>query len=662
MYRYYRLQIIRLQSFGRMINQRRKYDEIIISTIISQTVIRGFIERRKYLRNRQRIIRLQSWYRMIRVKQSYQWIREQIIKIQSQARRYIAFFNYQIALVSILAIQAMVRRGIHRNRFMLSKVSAIMIQSHYRKFIEMKRLSTAKNAQILIGKVFRGYYYQQLFQLKKLSSNRIKRAVHRFLLNLHLFQRIHSFHELAASNHFAQSSKNDTPLEDSGKVGGVISRYSVSKQQVSTTAGNQILQHLNKFPLDRYIRYYYDHSLKSFLHSLLRSADDELIKVLHFTPKECFEADIHGRTSLHYLAKSKPNMNILRLLSDCINHVRIQSNVIAIDGFDEDNDNDDDGDGPGGDGKMHQIKQALHKSVGTSSLKSGWLKKKRGGMMWQKRWMVLTEDYIIYYKNPQTINNPKFAIPLQGCTIQRLPGSKDPIFELIAPNMGEKKSIFGSSTKKSMNFLCESEKDLQEWLLPLKAVAGVGTFRTTPVHYVNTDLRKLWVTMEDIENEIALHSLMKSPLLMSSSGKKSSASAPDDHFIEDIIAVVAWLIEFGSNINHQNIRGETPLFVAISNLIDPRIVRCLLVKGADTKLPNSRGVSPLDLINQQEDRRKLYHEMLHSLGGSKGKPMAPQVMNNPINAVIERNYFSNGKLKGYSQLSLFFGMQTFNKV
>eukprot|EP00981_Chlorochromonas_danica_P011037 scaffold3640_cov168-Ochromonas_danica.AAC.3 len=83
-----------------------------------------------------------------------------------------------------------------------------------------------------------------------------------------------------------------------------------------------------------------------------------------------------------------------------------------IEGLDEDDDNDnnnntnttnttttntahnDDNNGSGSGGNnttttISQIKEALSKSVGKSSLKQGWLKKKRGGLMWQRRWDVL---------------------------------------------------------------------------------------------------------------------------------------------------------------------------------------------------------------------------------------------------------------------------------
>jgi hypothetical protein len=59
-------------------------------------------------------------------------------------------------------------------------------------------------------------------------------------------------------------------------------------------------------------------------------------------------------------------------------------------------------------------------------IKQGWLKKKRGGFTWQKRWAVLTEDYLLYYVNnmPLSLDNlkPKFGISLQGCTIVRAQG------------------------------------------------------------------------------------------------------------------------------------------------------------------------------------------------------------------------------------------------
>jgi myosin heavy subunit len=655
-YKYQRRCVTKLQSFGRMINQRTRFNEIMISVIIVQTVVRGLLCKSHYRKARAQIIQLQSWYRMQLTRTQYYDALYKIVRLQATARRYIAHLNYQIHLVSILVMQAAVRRGICRNTYLYKKVVAVLVQSHYRKHLARKNLAIAKYAETVISKNYRARFYRKRFLFQMAAINRVKQAVRRFLLNFNLCKRIHSLHEVCHGDH-SNSDKNSQLTIMTASLTSQKGQQPQKIDYLSTEVGKKIARHLHSYPEDRLIRYYYDHSLKTLFQSLVGSGDDEIMKFLRFSCSDCFEADATGKIASHYLALD-PSIKMLTYLFNCINTLALKSNAIQMDAFDEDNDNDDNNEESGG--RFSQIKQALQTSVGSSSLKAGWLKKKRGGMMWQKRWVVLTEEYIIYYSSPQTTNNPKFAIPLEGCTVQRLPGSRDPIFELIAPNMTEKKSYFGSSTKKSLTFLCDSEKDLQEWLLPLKAVAGVGTFRSTPVRYINTDLRKLWLTKEAAGKETPLHCLIKSKRVQNS-GLVRGNNASNDLFIEEVVVIIAWFVEFGCPVNQPNIHGDAPLFVAVSSNVDSRIVRALIIKGADPRLTNSSGVSSIDLITSSEEKRKLYQSMLHSLSTVKMKHTGPVTsMNNPINPVLDRNYSNVGKLKGYSHLSIFFGMQTFN--
>ena len=67
--------------------------------------------------------------------------------------------------------------------------------------------------------------------------------------------------------------------------------------------------------------------------------------------------------------------------------------------------------------------------------------------MWQRRWAILTEDHMVYFKDPANLSMPKFAIPLEGCSITRVVGSKEPVLEITSQLMGEKKGLFGTSNK-----------------------------------------------------------------------------------------------------------------------------------------------------------------------------------------------------------------------
>mmetsp|Transcript_24289 Transcript_24289/g.34812 ORF Transcript_24289/g.34812 Transcript_24289/m.34812 type:complete len:685 (-) Transcript_24289:302-2356(-) len=147
---------------------------------------------------------------------------------------------------------------------------------------------------------------------------------------------------------------------------------------------------------------------------------------------------------------------------------------------------------------------------GVAVIKVGWLRKRKNGVIWQRRWAVLTEDHLTYYRSPDTLDQPKFTMPLKDCSVVRLDG-KDPIIEVRSPHIVEKRSILslarggarsgkqrttlpqthsaangltsGSSNvngkgQQTLALLAESEGELLEWLLPLQAVAKVGTLKS----------------------------------------------------------------------------------------------------------------------------------------------------------------------------------------
>lgn len=284
---------------------------------------------------------------------------------------------------------------------------------------------------------------------------------------------------------------------------------------------------------------------------------------------------------------------------------------------------------------MHDFKKAVNLSVKNNILKSGWLKKKRGGMMWQKRWVVLTEDYLVYYGSPQTMLAPKFAISLKDSTLSRLPG-KDPIIEISSIHMPEKKSLFGGSVKKTIGFLAENEIELQEWLMPLKSVIGIGTFRINsnkPVHYVNYEIRKLWTSILDKKNQTPLHYLAMNLY-------QGLVSAVDE------IEIACWLIENGCNLNTRDKDGNTPLHLAISNGSTKELVRCFVIKGSDITIKNNSNRTAISLL----DKSKTNHDDVLKVLSSTLKLTS--------STYIEKNRLAfDNRLKGFSYLTIFFTKQ-----
>ena len=286
-------------------------------------------------------------------------------------------------------------------------------------------------------------------------------------------------------------------------------------------------------------------------------------------------------------------------------------------------------------GTMNAFKIAVDTSVKNNTLKTGWFKKKRGGMMWQKRWVVLTEDYLVYYNSPNSTQNPRFAISLKDAHLNRVAG-KDPIIEISSAHMPEKKSIFGGAIKKTVAFFAENEIELQDWLMPLKSVIGIGTFRTNsnkPVNYINYEIRRLWTSIFDKKKQTPLHYLA----MNLHKGSK---------LLDEEIDVACWLIENGCDLNAQDIDGNTPLHLAVINNSSLNLLRCFLIKGSDIQIRNNSHKTPLSLIDKNKQNQESILKVLSSTSR----------LNN--NLYIERNRLAfSHRSNGYSYLTIYFTKQ-----
>ena len=102
--------------------------------------------------------------------------------------------------------------------------------------------------------------------------------------------------------------------------------------------------------------------------------------------------------------------------------------------------------------------------------------------------------------------------------------------------------------------MAESEKDLLEWVNPVKAAAGVKPFRDTPIRYVNAEFRESFLSMTNKRGETPLHCLAATGL-----DPKSPADS------ERMVTVAGWLIDAGCSIDGRTKAGLTALQVAIAH-------------------------------------------------------------------------------------------------
>lgn len=234
---------------------------------------------------------------------------------------------------------------------------------------------------------------------------------------------------------------------------------------------------------------------------------------------------------------------------------------------------------------------------------AGYLKKRRVGGRWERRWVVLTDAGICYYKEKGDTQE-RGSIPIEGSTIERQ-SNDDPAFVITNDSLIQKKKHEGKSP--SMEFMAENEMELQSWLLPLRAMSGMITsdshFRPTltsasgygvkPVHYVNCELLQSWLSSRNQAGETVLHVLARF--------RNRSADGSIIMPTSRVLQISMWLIQNGCPLNGQNAEGQTALHVAVrfGNL---ELAQCLVGKGADVHIKNSQRQSVLDLATPDLQR------------------------------------------------------------
>jgi hypothetical protein len=242
---------------------------------------------------------------------------------------------------------------------------------------------------------------------------------------------------------------------------------------------NAVSAHLKQYPEDRYVRNKWS-NFCTLLHSAVLGCNLAAINNIKMTHRDLFAVDVQGRNALHYIVLSSKDVSqqtaCLALLASILNAYQPlkTSSDVALGYLDDDGDEGHErttsaveSTTKAGGAGTNSFKDMFAPGSKVNILKSGWLKKKRGnyypctslylktlikssvsgGFMWQRRWAILTEDHMVYFKDPANLSMPKFAIPLEGCSITRVAGSKEPVLEITSQLMGEKKGLFGTSNK-----------------------------------------------------------------------------------------------------------------------------------------------------------------------------------------------------------------------
>jgi hypothetical protein len=115
------------------------------------------------------------------------------------------------------------------------------------------------------------------------------------------------------------------------------------------------------------------------------------------------------------------------------------------------------------------IKRTISYTLNCNVLKQGWLQKKRSGLFWQTRWVLLSDEYLMYNKTQLNFNDePSFIISIKDCCFSKLNGRPN-VIKISSPQIdaSKKNNSFLISRQKKNDVLylyCENIVQSHEWL------------------------------------------------------------------------------------------------------------------------------------------------------------------------------------------------------
>jgi myosin heavy subunit len=219
-----------------------------------------------------------------------------------------------------------------------------------------------------------------------------------------------------------------------------------------------------------------------------------------------------------------------------------------------------------------------------AELKSGWLSKRGESQTWRKRWVVLTTEALMYFRNNKD-KLPRDTLSFNtknDLKIERSPGKATAIDIYVNQQSVVKK-------RDRISLMADTEQEMQIWLTLLKAAAGVEvqSLRTSkptvvatarkstapqppppppppapsggkPLLLANPRIRSLLFRQTNNHRETALH-------LLSQYDPSMALSSANEMTLDDMLILASWLIHNYCPIDGFNHKGLTPLQIAVQN-------------------------------------------------------------------------------------------------
>ncbi|TYZ59123.1 hypothetical protein PybrP1_000048 [[Pythium] brassicae (nom. inval.)] len=645
-YRATRAKIVVLQAFSRMVIARSAFLRLQQAARVVQGAVRTFLGQRMFKKCRRGITRLQARVRGARQRCAYQRTRSRIVLVQSVFRQRKANQLLVARRRALARVHSVLKLFLSRVR-MRNRTKALFAAAHAYNLTEVLHI-----AQEVPGMLRVRDRWSDMMSLVHVAAKNGDLNLARFVLeeNPQLEDLVYGkdaagstpLHYAARLAHLDMvkllakiANRNAVPVFDAGAFSGARER-SASSASVGSNPDEQLMGKLR--------------SVSSVSSSSQRSP------TTRSPSKTAFSHSGSSTVSLSLGANTPHGGDMRRRGMSTMSSTGSSFSMVPTAAP---------GDAPAGlgapakrPGRRSLVSSGAARGRGLSTAlppvlpatvqlvvhKEGFLRKASGTRWANKRYVVIDEVCLSYYKAPKE-RIPLKLVELCDATIQRI-SHVDNCFEIHSPRLKSSKNPEGV-----LSFVADSEDEVHEWMAAIRKVRGVRVKTSSPPFQnmicIDTALRREYVNMANKLGFTPLHVAVQ--------------NEEDEGF--EAAKVSVWLIENGADVNAVDANGDTALHYAVMlNRFD--LVETLMKRGADPTVRNAKGLSPAD-IAPEDDIREILDPAVHAADVAEeeaamvaAEQHAPQHGHPPANAPQRRSAplrKSPARLADSTYVSVFLG-------
>lgn len=645
----------RIEAFGRMVICRQRYADERQRIVLLQSLWRMQIKRRQFKRRMLQIAVLQSLWRCHYESKRYQETRKKIITLEAFSRMVLARTKYLKLRAATVVAQSAVRSYLGRRTFMKCRRGITRIQSRFRGYSQRKKYHRARSRIILVQSVFRQRKANKTITVRRRAMARVHAVLRLFLSRVRmrnrtkeLFAAAHSFN-LTEVLHIAQEVPGMLRVRD--RWNDMMSLVHVAAKNGDLNLARFVLEENHQL---EDLVYGKDAHGSTPLHYACRLAHVDMVKLLakianrNAIPVGFDHGSEYGgsreRSASSASSSADEPMDRLRSVSSASvasmrsptmrSPSKMSFNNGALSHQHSSSSSSDPrfrgmsssssvasfsmtpGTAPGAapadpntprrpgrrtlvsstpQGRMRGLTGAmppvLPATLQITVYKEGFLRKASGNRWANKRYVMVDEVCLSYYKAPKE-RIPLKIVELCDATIKRI-SHVDNCFEIYSPRLKSSKNPEGM-----LSFVADSEEEVHEWMAAIRKVRGVRVATSSPPFQnmicIDTTLRREYVNMKNKLGFTPLHVAVQN----------------DDDEGFEAAKVSVWLIENGADPNAVDVNGDTALHYAVMlNRYD--LVETLMKRGADPTIRNLKELSPVD-ITPEDDMKEILDPATHA--------------------------------------------------